>query len=398
MHKNGVSLRCHFYFCGKNGMIDFDENVCLCALNRVFGNWPMEGRGLVERFGSASAVFGATEAELREALGKREDLASQIGLKLLEESAAELQRMEGRGGRFLSFMDNEYPSALSECPDFPLGIYIKSGGPPTGIFEMRPCVAVVGTRDISAYGREWCVKLVRAMANTKAPPVIVSGLALGTDGVAHATALECGLGTVGVMATGLDKIYPYSHTGLADRITADPHGALVTDYPAGTSPVALNFIRRNRIIAGLCRATIVIESKRKGGSLLTARYATDYNRDLFALPGRIDDPRSSGCNSLISSGMAEIIADPDELVDKLGLGGIKSMKRQNLGSFLADKYGPGSVPAVIGMLIKQNRGINYDTLAELSGLSWGEVTSATATLETDGIIITDFLQRCSIKP
>ena len=228
--------------------------------------------------------------------------------------------------------------------------------------------------------------------------MIVSGLALGTDGVAHAAALECGLGTVGVMATGLDKIYPYSHTGLADRITADPNGALVTDYPAGTVPVALNFIRRNRIIAGLCRATIVIESKRKGGSLLTARYATDYNRDLFALPGRIDDPRSSGCNSLIASGMAEIIADPDELVDKLGLGGIKSLKRQNLGSFLAERYGPGSAPAVIGMLIKQNRGINYDTLAELSGLSWGEVTSATATLETDGIIITDFLQRCSIKP
>ena len=379
-------------------MNDFDENVCLCALNRVFGNWPVEGRGLVERYGCASAVFGASEAELREALGNREELAQAIGIKVLEESAAELQRLEGKGCRFLGFMDEEYPSMLLECPDYPLGIYIKSGGPPAGIFEMRPCVAVVGTRDISAYGREWCVRLVRAMANTKTPPVIVSGLALGTDGVAHATALECGLGTVGVMATGLDKIYPYSHTVLAARMTADPLGALVTDYPTGTSPVALNFIRRNRIIAGLCRATIVIESKRKGGSLLTARYATDYNRDLFALPGRIDDPRSTGCNSLIASGMASIIADPDELVDKLALGGIKAMKRQNLGSFLASKYGSGSAPAVIGMLIKQNRGIDYETLAAMSGLSWSEVTSATATLETDGIIITDFLQRCSIKP
>lgn len=387
-----------FYLRGKKAMCDFDERVCLCALNRVFGNWPVEGRGLVEKFGSAAAVFGASDDELREALGSREELGSCIGNKILEESAAELQRLEDKGGRFLGYTDEDYPSLLLECPDFPLGIYIKSGGSPTGIFEMRPCVAIVGTRDISAYGKEWCVRLVRAMANTKTPPVIVSGLALGTDGVAHATALECGLGTVGVMATGLDKIYPYSHTALADSMAVDPLGALVTDYPTGTAPVALNFIRRNRIIAGLCRATIVIESKRKGGSLLTARYATEYNRDLFALPGRIDDSRSCGCNSLISSGMASIIADPDELVDKLGLGGIKAMKRQNLSSFLASKYGNGSAPAVIGMLIKQNRGIDYETIAALSGLSWSEVTSATSILETDGIIITDFLQRCSIKP
>lgn len=379
-------------------MIDFDESVCLCALNRVFGNQPSEGRKLIERYGCASAVFDVPEPELREALGNREELLSEISMRIVEESAAELKRLEGRGGRFLGYTDDEYPSALSECPDHPLGLYIKSGGPPTGIFEMKPCVAVVGTRDISPYGKEWCIRLVKAMANTGTRPVIVSGLALGTDAVAHSTALECGMGTVGVMATGLDRIYPNCHTVLADKIAADPSGALVTDYPTGTAPVALNFIRRNRIIAGLCRATIVVESKRKGGSLITARYAVDYNRDLFALPGRIDDPRSAGCNSLIASGMAEIIADPDELVDKLGLGGIKAMKRQNLGSFLSVKYGAGSAPAVIGMLIKQRRGIDYETLASLSGLSWPEVTSATAILEADGIIITDFLQRCSIKP
>lgn len=379
-------------------MNDYDENVCLCALNKVFGNWPVEGRELIERFGMPSAVFGIPESELREALGKREELSGAIGIKALEESAAELARLREKGGRFIGFPDDDYPSMLRECPDFPLGIYVKSSGPPTAIFEMRPCIAVVGTRDISPYGKEWCIRLVRSLANTLTPPVIVSGLALGTDAVAHATALDCGLGTVGVMATGLDKIYPYSHIPLADRIVQDPCGALVTDYPCGTSPLALNFIRRNRIIAGLCMATIVVESKRKGGSLVTARYAVDYNRSLFALPGRIDDARSCGCNSLIASGMAEIIADPDELVDKLGIGGLKAATRESLASLLRQKYGAGSAQEIIGMLIKKNRGIDYDTLANLSGLSWGEVTNATAILESDGIIITDFLQRCSIKP
>lgn len=379
-------------------MNDFDENVCLCALNRVLGNFPVEGRELIERYGNPSAVFGIPENELREALGKREELSGAIGIKALEESAAELERLREKNGRFIGYYDDDYPSLLRECPDFPMGIYVKSGGPLAGIFEMRSCVAIVGTRDISSYGKEWCVRIVRALANTKRPPVIVSGLALGTDAVAHATALECGMGTVGVMATGLDKIYPPSHYSLAERILQDPHGALVTDYPYGTSPLALNFIRRNRIIAALCTATIVIESKRKGGSLVTARYAVDYNRSLFALPGRIDDPRSMGCNSLISSGMAEIIADPDELVDKLGLGGLKAATREGLASLLRQKYGAGSPQETIGLLIKKNRGIDYETLASLSGLSWGEVTTATAILESDGIIITDFLQRCSIKP
>lgn len=389
-------------------MTDFNENVCLCALNRLLGNVPLAGKALIEHYGCAKAVFDASQDEMRHLLGSlaggraepetRMDLAACIGPRALEESAAELDKLARMGGRFIGYEDEDYPSMLRECPDCPIGIYVRSGGPVTGIFEMKPCVAVVGTRDISPYGKEWCVRLVRAMATTKRPPVIVSGLAYGADAVAHATALECGMGTVAVMATGMDDIYPFSHRDLSERIVADPCGALLTDYPFGSSPVALNFVRRNRIIAGLSIATIVIESKQKGGSLLTAKYAVDYNRDVYALPGRIDDYRSAGCNSLIDRGMASIIASPDELVEKLGLGGMKTRIREDLEGVLIRKYGSGSAPARIGMLIKQNRGASYDALAAMSGLSWSEVSGAAGVLESDGIITTDFLQRCSIKP
>ena len=382
--------------------------MCLCALNRVLGNVPMAGMAIVEHFGNAQEVFGAPYEEIRRVLEStvsgnqdldvRMNLADKIGLKTLEESAAELEKIGGLGARFIGFEDDDYPSLLRECPDCPLGIYVRSGGPLPEIFDMRPCVAVVGMRDLSPYGREWCTRLVRSMAATKTPPIIVSGLAYGVDAVAHRTALECGMGTVGVMATGIETIYPYSHRELANRILAVPCGALVTDYPCGTAPVALNFVRRNRIIAGLAMATVVIESKPKGGSLITARYSTEYNREVFALPGRIDDCRSMGCNSLIDRGMATIIASPDELVEKLGLGGMKARLREDLAGVLARKYGPGSAPAVLGMLIKKNRGADYETLAKLSGLSWSQVCGAAGVLESDGIITTDFLQRCSILP
>ena len=379
-------------------MTGFDEKVCLCALNRVFGNSPLDGKALLEHYGSAERVFGVSPDEIRALLGSKGEMADGIGIQLLEESAEELERLVGTGGRFIGYEDDDYPSMLRECPDCPLGLYVRSGGPLPGIFEMKPCIAVVGTRDISPYGREWCERLVRAMAAAKTPPVIVSGLAFGADAIAHSTALDCGMGTVGVMATGLDKIYPYAHKELSERILAHPCGALVTDYPCGTSPVALNFVRRNRIIAGLSRASIVIESKQKGGSLLTARYAVDYDRDVFALPGRIDDYRSVGCNSLINNGMASIISSPDELVEKLGLGGLKTRMREDLAGVLARKYGEGSAPAIIGLLIKKNRGADYSALAGLSGMSWPEVCAAAALLEADGIITTDILQRCSIRP
>ena len=155
-------------------MEDFNERVCLCALNRVSGNSPISGRELLEHYGSASAAVQAPHREWEELLGVP---CEHISQKILDESAAELEKLAAEGKRFIGMDEEDYPTLLRECPDCPLGLYVQSGGPLAGIFEMRPCIAVVGTRDISPYGKEWCRRIVKALADSDTPPVIVSGLA-----------------------------------------------------------------------------------------------------------------------------------------------------------------------------------------------------------------------------
>jgi DNA processing protein len=158
----------------------------------------------------------------------------------------------------------------------------------------------------------------------------------------------------------------------------------------------LNFIRRNRIIAGLSRATLVIESKSKGGSLITARYANEYNRDVFALPGRAGDVRSEGCNSLIRHRMADIITDPEDLVERLGLGKPARRRKAGLEMLLKQKYGPDSPLVALGLLVKGRPGISLEEIAAETGWSWPEVMERAGRLETDGLLETDLLQRCTI--
>ena len=377
-------------------MIDTDERTALCALNRALGYVPAAGHALLGAFGSAAAVFRADEASRREVLGTYRDAAYQIDGKLLAWAAGERERMKKEGFRFIGLGEEDYPSLLAECEDPPLGLYFNGCTSPTEVFEMRPGIAIVGTRDISPYGRDWCRRLVLAMGEASVPPVIVSGLAFGADGIAHRTALECGLPTVGVMATGIETVYPWQHAELAGQMVRTPGCAVVTDYPTGSSPVALNFIRRNRIIAGLTRATVVIESKTKGGSLITAKYACDYNRDVYALPGRADDVRSAGCNSLIRQRMADIITDPDDLVERLGLGKTVRRRKAGLEALLGRKYGLGSPLVQLALLVKSRPGISLEEVARETGWAWPEVQERAAILETDGYLETDILRRCTI--
>ena len=377
-------------------MQDAKETRALCGLNKVLGYMPAVGHALVRCFGSAEAVFQVPREMLREALGAQRDLSDQLNASLLDWADRELAGIRERGCRFIGYGEEDYPGLLAECPDPPLGLYFHGSSPPTAVFDLHPCVAVVGTRDLSPYGREWCRKLVGAMGEASVTPCIVSGLAFGADGVAHKTALECGLPTIGVMATGIEKVYPWQHTELAAQMVRTPGCALVTDYPTGISPVALNFIRRNRIIAGLARATLVIESKTKGGSLITARYANEYNRDVFALPGRADDLRSEGCNSLIRHRMADIVTDPEDLVERLGLGKPARRRKAGLEALLKQKYGPDSPLVTLGLLVKGKPGISLEEIAAGTGWSWPEVMERAGVLETDGLLETDLLQRCTI--
>lgn len=375
------------------------ETVAYCALNRIFGYHPSIALDLINTYGSASALMREPPPHIP----GHPELADQLGPKSLDWAAGELETLERIGCRFIHIGEDDYPTALSECEDPPVGIYVRGNSSPAEIFSMRPMVAIVGTRDVSPYGSAWCRRIVAAMAESTVKPCIVSGLAFGTDGIAHAAALEHGLPTIGVMATGIEKVYPAQHRELASRIAGAPGSALVTDYPMHTEPVALNFVRRNRIIAGLASSVTVIESRKKGGSLMTARYACDYNRDVFSLPGRIDDARSSGCNSLISAHMAEIVTSPEELVEKLGL--MPRMKRRTdrrsaFRKGICERYqGREAGPMeVTGLCIFDNPGVGFAEISALTSLPYAAVLECAGILEADGFIATDLLQRCSVSP
>ena len=284
------------------------ETVCLCALNSIFGYEPRVASALIENLGSASAVFAMSDADKDAVFGPYSKYRGKIVKKELDAAEAVLQRLRRDGTAFVGITSDEYPKRLKGCEDAPLGIFVRSDSPVERIFAgTEHYVAVVGTREITPYGEQWCRDIVRTLADSGAAPCIVSGLAYGTDIIAHRTAVECGLPTIAVMATGTDTVYPSRHRGFAEHLAGLPGCALVTDYPPGTAPVALNFIRRNRIIAGLSDSVILVESAVKGGGMITSRLAFSYNRSVYALPGRGDDSRSQGCNHLIREGVAEII-------------------------------------------------------------------------------------------
>lgn len=383
-------------------MEKMEEKACLCALNRIFGFTPKTGLALISHIGSASGIFSLSHDELSSALGKRSSVTAQITASSVDKAAAELERLKEMGIGFVGWTEDEYPDLLRECEDAPVGLYVRSDTPMQDLWLPQRRIAVVGTRDISPYGREWCLRTVSALACADDKPVVISGLALGTDFLAHRTALEYGLPTIAVMATGPDDVYPARHRDFAEKIARTPRCALITDYPPGTVPMPVNFLRRNRIIAGLSDSTILIESKIKGGGMMTSRLAFSYNREVYALPGRADDIRSQGCNQLIKSKIAEPITSTDELIDSLGL---KCTGRREISlnpDTVGQHYKTLSEDRVrnicrIMALIRKRRGISIEDVAVETGLSYGVTSDIIGMLEMDGFISLDLLQRCMVN-
>lgn len=381
--------------------VTFEERAALCALNRIFGFEPKIGLRLIEALGSATAIFKEPE-EVARTLGvcSRIKYAPLITGSAFESAAIELESLERDGSVFLGIGEEGYPALLMECEDPPLGLYYKGISPPKDVFEGLPQVAVVGTRGLTYYGKDWCQRIVAAMSRVKVKPLVVSGLALGVDVTAHRVALESGLPTVAVMATGVDDLYPSRNRDVGEAIASTPGCALVTDYPPGTAAVRINFLRRNRIIAGICRATILVESKIRGGGMMTARLAASYGRDVYALPGRIDDPVSQGCNLLIRENVAEQIGDLGELISKLGLGkadmGLKEDFRTEVEAYYKDRASGTDYEDVVrvAMAVKAHRGISIDELCAKLKWTYSHVTHLTTTLECDGFISVDLLQHC----
>ena len=275
---------------------------------------PVLAEEILARVGSEQEFFELTSERLAASLGFRNRLFDRaVRDKALAEATNEADFIARNKIRPLYFSDPDYPKRLLECDDAPLMLYTLGD---CDLNEAR-FVSIVGTRHSTAYGTAFVEDLVNGLAYKCADPiVIVSGLAYGIDVAAHRAALAAGLPTIGVLAHGLNTIYPASHRDIAARMVHSG-GMLLTDYRSCDAIHKGNFLARNRIVAGLCDCLIVAESDTHGGSLVTARIASAYSRDVFALPGRITDRYSRGCNGLISSCIASLVTSADDLISAM---------------------------------------------------------------------------------
>ena len=249
------------------------------------------------RYGTAEEAWRTLdEPEMKESLARAEQ---------------EVEWIEEHGIKVWTLADENYPYRLRQCPDRPLLLYSKGNMHPSD----GHIVSVVGTRQPTQRGKEMTENLVHQLHEQLESVTIVSGGAYGIDIAAHRAAIQCGIPTIIVPAHGLDRIYPYQHR--PEAVAALERGGILTEFPSGTEPLAGYFVQRNRIVAGLADAVVVVESRERGGSLITAQMAVDYNRELFAFPGRPTDTSSAGCNKLIRCNKAALITSAEDLIDAM---------------------------------------------------------------------------------
>ena len=275
------------------------------------GIGPRAAAKLLERFGSAEAVFGAARPQLEALRLPPETIESIMARDLFERAADEIERVREMGADILLLDDGVYPSLLREIFDPPLTLYVK------GAWEAcldAPCVAMVGSRRCSTYGQNAAQMLARELASRGV--TIVSGLARGIDAAAHRGALEGGGRTVAVMGTGLDQVYPRDHKKLVEEMLAHG-GAIVSEFPLETPPAPQNFPYRNRVISGLSLGAVLVEAAENSGSLITARMAIEQNREVFAVPGNITSRNSFGTNYLIKGAGAKLVQQWQDIASEL---------------------------------------------------------------------------------
>ena len=360
------------------------------ALNMTPGIGPRAAAKLLERFGSAEAVFNATRAEL-ESLRLRPEAIESIRARELDERAGqEIERVREMGADILLLDDGVYPALLREIFDPPITLYVK--GAWMSCFE-QPCVAVVGSRRCSTYGQNAATMLARDLAERGV--TIISGLARGIDAAAHRGALEAGGRTVAVMGTGLDQVYPRDHKRLADEILARG-GAIVSEFPLETPPAPQNFPYRNRVIGGLSLGVLIVEAAENSGSLITARLAMEQNREVWAVPGNITSRNSFGTNYLIKGAGAKLVQQwqdiatelPPDIAARLLPPPIKQ-KPDETGVVAQMSLAPNDLTAserAIWELLSTDEATHIDALAEESRLSIPELTGALLALEMRELI------------
>ena len=295
-----------------SALIDRDDLQAWLRLTLTPGLGNASIRALLAAFGSAQAVFDQSSAALGEVIpAKLAALRMQMPSALAGQLQTTLDWLDAGHNRFVATLgDPHYPAELLNIEDPPLMLYMMGSVMP----EASACLAIVGSRNPTPQGEINARQFAKALAG--AGLCVVSGLALGVDGAAHEGALEGGAKTIAVVGTGLDRVYPKKHHDLAHRITQ--HGLVISEFHLGTPPLTANFPRRNRIISGLSRGTLVVEAALKSGSLITARLAAEQGKDVFAIPGSIHSPQSRGCHALIKQG-AKLVETALDVLEELQL-------------------------------------------------------------------------------
>ncbi len=351
-------------------MVSDDELRYWVGLSMIPGIGRIRISQLKEHFGSLQAAWKASEGGLSQAGLDSRSVDSLLLLRSRIPLDAEMEKLERYKVKALACEDPSYPSRLKEIYDYPPVLYVRGNLPP----QDEPCLAVVGTRRTTIYGRQITEEIVADLARSSI--TIVSGLARGIDSVAHRTAIDAGGKTIAVFASGLDIVYPAENAKLAQAIME--HGALVSEHPLGIRPKAENFPLRNRIMSGLSLGVLVIEAGERSGALITAHQAVEQNRDVFAIPGSIVSPASKGTNRLIQEG-AKLVCNCNDILGELNL---TAMAQQ----LEIEGFQPANEieSAVARQLTSEPNHI--DEICRHSGLPMPEVSSTLAMLELKGVV------------
>jgi DNA processing protein len=337
---------------------------------------PVQARILSEHFGDAGSVFRAKKSILTKLEGIGEIRASSIKeFTKFSQAEDEIAFIQQYSIAPLFLTHPSYPKRLLHCYDPPTLLYYKGEAD----LNASHIVAVIGTRNKTDYGRQLTEQLIRDLASLNV--LVVSGLALGIDTIAHKAALKNNLPTVGVLAHGLDKLYPAENTTLAKDIIKQG-GGLLTEFRRKTKPDKHNFPTRNRVVAGICDAIVVVETDMKGGSMITAGLGNDYHKDVFAFPGRTTDNKSTGCNHLIRSNRAMLLTDGRQLMEAMGWSAPEKPLRRQPELFVS--LNPDE--KLILEVLKEKETAHIDELNVRSGLSGSVMAAAVLSLELQGII------------
>ena len=355
-----------------------DKRIYQIALSLLNGLGPTTAKRLVAAVGSLEGVFIEKESNFRHFHDLRIDFSKGLEReKCIERAQQELAYIEEQNIQLYYYQDPNYPTNLKQCVDAPIVLFTLGK-----VYFNQKNISIVGTRKCTDYGKKMTGRLVEELSPYKVQ--IISGLAHGIDKLAHETALQNGLSTLGVLGHGLDTMYPAAHRGLAKTMLEN--GGLVTEFISGTVGIPTNFPKRNRIIAGLSEATVVIESSETGGSMITANLANDYNREVFAFPGYADKEFSSGCNNLIKRSKAHLLSETSDLTTILGWENqdieIDHVINEDLLKDLND------IESQFVTLFMERGDIDFDSLAQATNLDSSNVSVHLFNLEMKGVIKT----------